>query len=282
MAAAKSNVMNNPFLQTIQARLYYIGIWTIIIFVQILLLYQSYQPLPIYFFYFDSLIFNLLQASCILALWYPVRYYRDISLSIPLFVLFHLLLLLISFVIWMGIGYLLIDNLLLHNTFYNLFFRETIFFRCVTGFLIHFIFVLTYYLFMSSDKIKEQKEALEEAVNMQKKATIEKITRVSVKKNQAIFSIPVEQIQYIEADGDYVLIYTPEGKFLKDRTMKYWETYLPDNLFVRIHRSFIVNLTCISKIELYEKETYKVQLKNGNSLKASASGYKLLRQKMQL
>jgi len=280
--AAKSNVMNNPFLQNIQTRLYYVSIWAIIIFVQILLLYTGYLPPSNYAFYFDSLIFNLLQAGCILALWYPVRYYRDISLSIPLFVLFHLLLLLISFAIWMGIGYLLIDNLLSHNTFYNSFFGETLFFRCVTGFLIHFIFVLTYYLFMSSDKIKEQKEALEEAVNMQKKATIEKITRVSVKKNQAIFSIPVEQIQYIEADGDYVLIYTPEGKFLKDRTMKYWETYLPDNLFVRIHRSFIVNLTCISKIELYEKETYKVQLKNGNSLKASASGYKLLRQKMQL
>jgi len=274
--------MNNPFLQTIQTRLYYFGIWAIIMVVQILLLQTGYfLPSP-YSFYYDALIFNLLQAGCILALWYPVRYYRDISLSIPLFILFHLLLLLISFAIWMGIGYLLIDNLLSHNTFYGLFFMETLPFRLVTGFLIHLIFVLTYYLFLSSHKIKEQKKMLEEMVNIQKKAVIEKITRISVKKNQAIFSIPVEQIEYIEADGDYVLIYTPEGKFLKDRTMKYWETYLPDNLFVRIHRSFIVNITCISKIELYEKETYKVQLKTGNSLKASASGYKLLRQKMQL
>ena len=274
--------MNNPFLQNIQTRLYYAGIWAIIIVAQILLLYYSYLPSSSYYFYYDALIFNLLQAGCILALWYPVRYYRDISLSIPLFILFHLLLLLISFAIWMGIGFLLTDNLLSHDTYYNLFFRGTLPFRLLTGFLVHVVFVLTYYLFLSSYKIKEQKEALEEAISKQEKTTIEKITRISVKKNQAIFSIPVEQIEYIEADGDYVLIYTPEGKFLKDRTMKYWETYLPDNLFVRIHRSFIVNLTCISKIELYEKETYKVWLKNGNSLKASASGYKLLRQKMQL
>ena len=280
--AEKSNVMNNPFLQNIQARFYFTGIWATIIVVQILLLYYSFLIPSPSFIYYDALIFNLLQAGCILALWYPVRYYRDISLSIPLFILFHLLLLLISFAIWMGVGYLLIDNFLSHNTFYNGFFLETLPFRFVSGFLIHLVFILTYYLFMSSNKIKEQKVMLEEVENRQKNVTIEKITRISVRKNQAIFSIPVEQIEYIEADGDYVLIYTPEGKFLKDRTMKYWETHLPDNLFVRIHRSFIVNLTCISKIELYEKETYKVWLKNGNSLKASASGYKLLRQKMQL
>jgi hypothetical protein len=274
--------MNNPFLRNIRAQLYYASIWAIIIFVQMLLLYHSYHPPLRSHFYFDSLIFNILQAGCILTLWYPVRYYRDISLSIPLFVLFHLLLLLISFVIWTGIGYLLTDNILSHDTFYNSFFKETLPFRCLTGFLIHVIFILTYYLFLASYKIKEQKKALEDTVNIEKKTVIEKITRISVKKNQAIFSIPVEQIQYIEANGDYVLIYTPEGKFLKDRTMKYWETYLPDNLFVRVHRSFIVNITCISKIELYEKETYKVQLKNGDSLKASASGYKLLRQRMQL
>ncbi|GHT66077.1 LytTR family transcriptional regulator [Bacteroidia bacterium] len=274
--------MNNPFLRNIQAQLYYLGIWAMIIFVRILLLHHSYLPPSTCQFFFDSLIFNFLQAGCILALWYPVRYYRDISLSIPLFVLFHFLLLLISFVIWIGIGYLLTDNILSHDSLYSLFFRETLPFRCLTGFLIHVIFILTYYLFLASYKIKEQKKTIEDAVNAQKKTVIEKITRISVKKNQAIFSIPVEQIQYIEANGDYVLIYTQEGRFLKDRTMKHWETYLPDNLFARIHRSFIVNITCISKIELYEKETYKVQLKNGNSLKTSASGYKLLRQKMQL
>ena len=274
--------MNNPFLQNIQGRLFYTGIWTIIIVVQILFLYHIDLLPSNYYLYFDSFIFNCLQAGCILALWYPVRYYRNISLNIPLFILFHLLLLLLSFAIWIGIGFLLVDSLLSHGTFYSLFFWNTIFFRCLTGFLLHIVFILSYYLILSSREVKGHKTALEEALITQKKTPVEKITRISVKKNQEIFFLLVEQIQYIEADGDYVLIYTPEGKFLKDRTMKYWETHLPDNLFVRIHRSFIVNLSCISKIELYEKETYKVQLKNGNSLKASVSGYKLLLQKMQL
>jgi DNA-binding LytR/AlgR family response regulator len=109
---------------------------------------------------------------------------------------------------------------------------------------------------------------------------VEKLTRISVKKRQEIYFIPVNQILYIEANGDYVLIHTSESKYLKDKTMKYWETHLSDDLFVRIHRSFIVNIEHISKIELYEKETYKVQLKNGDSLKASTTGYKLLKQKM--
>jgi DNA-binding LytR/AlgR family response regulator len=110
----------------------------------------------------------------------------------------------------------------------------------------------------------------------------EKLTRISVKKRQEIYSIPVRRILYIEANGDYVLIHTPESKYLKDRTMKYWETHLPEDLFVRIHRSFIVNIEYISKIELFEKETYKVQLTTGTGLKASAAGYKLLKQRMQL
>jgi DNA-binding LytR/AlgR family response regulator len=203
-------------------------------------------------------------------------------LSIPLFVLFHLLLLLISFAIWVGGGYLMTNSILSHVSLYGLFFWKTLPFRCFTGFLIHVIFIMAYYLFLTSYKIKEQKKTIEETANIQKNTVIEKITRISVKKNQAIFLIPVEQIQYVAANGDYALIYTQEGRFLKDRTMKYWETYLPDDLFIRIHRSFIVNIACISKIELYEKDTYKVLLKNGDSLKTSAAGYKLLRQKMQL
>jgi DNA-binding LytR/AlgR family response regulator len=64
--------------------------------------------------------------------------------------------------------------------------------------------------------------------------------------------------------------------------MKYWEAMLPNDLFIRIHRSFILNIEHIAKIELYEKETYKVLLKNGTGIKASPAGYKLLKQKMRL
>jgi DNA-binding LytR/AlgR family response regulator len=141
---------------------------------------------------------------------------------------------------------------------------------------------LVYYLFLSTSEIKAQKEVMEETATASTSFPIEKLTRISVKKNKEIHTVTLNQILYIEANGDYVLIHTEGSKYLKDRTMKYWETHLPDDLFVRIHRSFIINIEWITKIELYEKETYKVQLKNGNSLKASSAGYKLLKQKMQL
>jgi hypothetical protein len=277
----KSNAMNNPFLQSIQSRLFYFGLWIIIATVQILFINYSFHLSLFNIYWYDSFIGNALQAGCILAISYPVGYYRNI-LSIPLFLLFHSSLLLISFVIWLGLGYVLTDMVLSGNLFYPQFFLETIPFRILFGLLIYIIFVLIYYLSLTSSTIKAQNNIIENKESALTLTSGEKLTRISVKKRQEIYSIPVRQIVYIEANGDYVLIYTSESKYLKDRTMKYWEAHLPDDLFVRIHRSFIVNIEYISKIELYEKETYKVQLKSGVGLKASATGYKLLKQKMQL
>ena len=59
--------------------------------------------------------------------------------------------------------------------------------------------------------------------------------------------------------------------------MKYFEEHLPGDRFVRIHRSFIVNIACIAGIELYEKDTHLITLKSGDKLRASAEGYKRLK-----
>jgi hypothetical protein len=231
--------------------------------------------------FYDSIVCNILQAACMIALWYPAVYYRNI-LNIPLFLLFHLFLLLLSFAIWLGLGFLITSIFLPDNPSYPDFFLTILPFRILLGVFIYTLFVLVYYLFLSASEIKTQKTTIKELERDSAIVPVEKLTRISVKKKQEIHFIPVNQIQYIEANGDYVLIHTADSKYLKDRTMKYWETYLPDDLFVRIHRSFIINIEHISRIELYEKEIYKVQLKNGNSLKASSAGYKLLKQKMQM
>jgi hypothetical protein len=273
--------MNNPFLHTLQSRLLYIGIWVMVIIAQILLsVYYWGERIPIQQILSDTLICNSLQVLCLLALWYPVQYYRNI-VNVPLFLLFHLSLLLISLTIWLGLGFLINRYIVIpYYPFYTIYFLMLLPVRIIAGLLIYIIFVLVYYLFLSTSEINAQKEVIEETKN--DSAPIEKLTRISVKKHQEIHFVPVNRIMYFEANGDYVLIHTDESKYLKDRTMKYWETHLPDDLFVRIHRSFIINIEWIAKIELYEKETYKVQLKNGNSLKASSAGYKLLKQKMQL
>ncbi|MEN9445025.1 MAG: hypothetical protein RIS47_1916, partial [Bacteroidota bacterium] len=76
---------------------------------------------------------------------------------------------------------------------------------------------------------------------------------------------------------DYVSIVTNAHKYLKEKTMKYFEASLDPGQFVRIHRSYIVNINHISRIELYDKDSYLVFLKNDKKLKASAQGYKLLK-----
>ena len=64
--------------------------------------------------------------------------------------------------------------------------------------------------------------------------------------------------------------------------MKYFEQHLDPDTFIRIHRSYIININEISRIELFEKENYIVKLKNGDQVKASSSGYKALKDALKL
>ena len=111
---------------------------------------------------------------------------------------------------------------------------------------------------------------------------VEILDRVVVKTGQKIHVINVPDIVYIQSDGDYVQIYTDQNHFLKEETMKYFETHLPAASFVRVHRSYIVNVEKILRIELYEKKNQILTLTNGQKIKASASGYKLLREALNL
>jgi two-component system LytT family response regulator len=110
----------------------------------------------------------------------------------------------------------------------------------------------------------------------------EYLQRIAVKTRHKIEVIPVTEISYIEADDDYVTLHTATDKFLKEKTMKYMESHLDPTQFVRIHRSFIVNVNQIARLELYQKETYNVLLKNGTSIRASNTGYKELKQLLNL
>lgn len=110
----------------------------------------------------------------------------------------------------------------------------------------------------------------------------ETIETISVKQNNQVHIISLDELFYIQADGDYVTLSTAKGNFLKEQTMKYFQKALPLERFVRIHRSYIVNIQQISSIDSQGKETYYVVLKNGISLKASVSGYQELKQKLDI
>ncbi|MDR1503967.1 MAG: LytTR family transcriptional regulator, partial [Prevotella sp.] len=85
-----------------------------------------------------------------------------------------------------------------------------------------------------------------------------------------------------QAEGDYVMIHSTKGKFLKEQTMKSFESGLPQDKFVRVHRSSIVNIEFISQIELYDKQSQLLKLKNGGQVRISLSGYKALKKTLGL
>jgi two-component system LytT family response regulator len=98
-------------------------------------------------------------------------------------------------------------------------------------------------------------------------------SRVVVKNAGVIKIIPVSDLHYLEADDDYVKLSTTEGKFHKNKTMSFFEQTLDPSQFIRIHRSYLINLAEVTKIELKEKESYVVLLKSGIWLPVSKTGY---------
>jgi len=102
--------------------------------------------------------------------------------------------------------------------------------------------------------------------------------RVVVKTGNKIKIIPVNDIIFLAADDDYVKIHTAEGSFLKNKTMAYFEKLLGEDDFVRVHRSYIVKIDEITRIDPYEKESHLAILKSGEKIPVSKTGYPKLRQ----
>lgn len=106
--------------------------------------------------------------------------------------------------------------------------------------------------------------------------------RIVVKAGTSIKIIPTSDVIYLEAYDDYVKIHTSEGVFLKNKTMLFFENSLDDKQFVRVHRSFIVKVPEIIKLVPYEKDSYRVVIKSGESLPVSKTGYVKLKALLQL
>jgi two-component system LytT family response regulator len=101
--------------------------------------------------------------------------------------------------------------------------------------------------------------------------------RVVVKINGKIKIIPVQDIHYLEAADDYVKIVTQEGAFLKNKTMAFFEKTLDMQQFARVHRSYILNVNQVTRIEPYEKENHLAMLKSGAKVPVSKTGYPKLK-----
>ena len=103
------------------------------------------------------------------------------------------------------------------------------------------------------------------------------LARVLVRDGATVHVIPSERIDYIEAQDDYVQIRAEGRSYLKNQRLAELEAQLDGTRFLRIHRSWIVNLACVARIEQATRDSHVAVLKDGNRLPVSRSGYQKAR-----
>ncbi|MDQ3049718.1 MAG: LytTR family transcriptional regulator DNA-binding domain-containing protein [Bacteroidota bacterium] len=104
-------------------------------------------------------------------------------------------------------------------------------------------------------------------------APVVPVHRIVVKSGHNIRIIPLEEVLYIEAYDDYIKIHIKNDCFLKKQTMQQTEQLLDDKKFIRVHRSYIVNVSEITRIEPQGKESYLGIMRDGTPLPLSKTGY---------
>jgi len=102
--------------------------------------------------------------------------------------------------------------------------------------------------------------------------------RIVVKDGTKVTLIPVAKLDYAEATDDYVTLASEGKKHLKQQTISGLEMTLDPSQFVRIHRSFVVNLERVARIEPYGKDSKVAILTNGVRLPVSKTGYGRLKE----
>lgn len=96
--------------------------------------------------------------------------------------------------------------------------------------------------------------------------------RIVVKDNGLIRIIPADDIEFVEANDDYIKIVTKDGSYLKKSTLSQVEQSLNPQHFVRVHRSYIIPISQLVRIEPYEKESHIALLQCGAKIPVSKSG----------
>ena len=97
--------------------------------------------------------------------------------------------------------------------------------------------------------------------------------RIVVKLAGKIKIIAVQEVIYLESADDFVKIHTTQGAMLKNKTMSHFEDMLDPQQFVRIHRSYLVNIQQIARLDQEDRESYSAVLKSGTVLPISKTGY---------
>jgi two-component system, LytTR family, response regulator len=111
----------------------------------------------------------------------------------------------------------------------------------------------------------------------QARASAKPMERILVKDGSRVHVIPLEKVDYIEAQDDYVGIKSGGKEYLKQDTMTELESLLPPERFIRIHRSYILNIDRLARLEPYAKDSRVAVLSDGTQLPVSRAGYARLK-----
>ena len=233
----------------------------------------------------DSVIYTFLYAVTGVLLMFVLKYARLGNLNVFQRNLNYFGLCVIFITIVVSVSYLLVSAISENQADAMLY--KLVPLRIFTSLLIFCLVISSYRL-----KLPDAVDELPDEINLPETEeftaneiipdTREYIDRIAVKTGQNIHVIPVHEIYCMKAESDYVHIFTEKGKYLKEQTMKFFEENLLPSRFVRVHRSYIVNVDAISRVELYEKQTQLLMLKNGMQIRMSQAGYKLLKSILKL
>lgn len=104
--------------------------------------------------------------------------------------------------------------------------------------------------------------------------------RILIRDGSQVHVIPVERVDFIEAQDDYVGVHADGKMHLRAQTLSELADSLDPRRFVRIHRSYVVNLDRVARLETYTKDSRVVVLQGGREIPVSRSGYARLREMM--
>jgi two-component system LytT family response regulator len=119
----------------------------------------------------------------------------------------------------------------------------------------------------------ESRESMPSALSSIRKP----LQRIAFRDGATIDVVPVQRIDYIEAQDDYVHVWSRGQRYIKQQTLADLEALLDATRFIRVHRSYIVNLESLARVEPYAKDSRVALLKDGTRISVSRAGYERLK-----
>ncbi|HEV7767570.1 MAG TPA: response regulator [Thermoanaerobaculia bacterium] len=101
--------------------------------------------------------------------------------------------------------------------------------------------------------------------------------RIAFRDGATIDVVPVQRIDYIEAQDDYIHVWSRGQRYVKQQPLGDLEALLDATRFIRVHRSYIVNLESLARVEPYAKDSRVALLKDGTRIPVSRAGYERLK-----